>query len=516
MTGFAGVGDRRDVARRRAGAAPEDGSTGTGRHERASLRRRRAPRAASASAPSLSGSSNGAWRQTPALERPLPEAVAPGPVARGEARRSGSRRAAARAAPRSSCEYIDRPRVRRAARTSAAARAARAQSRSVSTSVRTGRGGAPRRAHARARPPQRRAPAPRRPCAGRSWSRARRSARPGRRSRGRAIQVTAPLTCSGRSALKPGRALERHRAQRRGRSDVEAHAVALLDRRHGRVLAAPRERPDDREAGGDPRDLRRQQGEAARPTSVNTSSGHSRLSRIAPGGARAASRWPSRVASRRAIGGLVSARRPSRRPITAAITHQPAQTGTSARLGTLRRPASTVTAASAVAAPALSSTVVLRKSTKRTAGPTAAPRAAPARRPARPGQVGLAASSAGPRPRRPRRTAPSERRRLASARAARETHRGRCGRRRRRPRRDRPDIAEQRGDAEPLVEGDRRAHLEHLAPPVHREALCLGERGDLAHRAARRPPRRARRASGRRRSRPCPRCGRAGAGCSVV
>ena len=45
------------------------------------------------------------------------------------------------------------------------------------------------------------------------------------------------------------------RLQRRGALDVEAGAVALLDRRHRRRLAPPRERPDDREAGGDRRDL---------------------------------------------------------------------------------------------------------------------------------------------------------------------------------------------------------------------------------------------------------------------
>ena len=69
--------------------------------------------------------------------------------------------------------------------------------------------------------------------------------------------------------------------------------------------------------------------------------------------------------SSRAIGGVVCARLPSRSPMTAAISHQPTAIGTSSLLE-LPAPASTVTAASAVAAAALSRTVVLRKSTNRT------------------------------------------------------------------------------------------------------------------------------------------------------
>ena len=71
------------------------------------------------------------------------------------------------------------------------------------------------------------------------------------------------------------------------------------------------------------------------------------------------------LASSRAIGGLVCARRPRRSPIATAITHQPTANRIS-DVSELPADASTVTVASAVAAPALRRTVVLRKSTKRT------------------------------------------------------------------------------------------------------------------------------------------------------
>ncbi len=64
---------------------------------------------------------------------------------------------------------------------------------------------------------------------------------------------------------------------------------------------------------------------------------------------------------------------------------------------------------------------------------------------------------------------------------------------------------EQRSDAKTLVELNGRAHLQHLAPPVNREALLFGVSRDFLHRRRRRP-RRALRASERRRSCPCPRC----------
>src|SRR5580704_5408876 len=56
--------------------------------------------------------------------------------------------------------------------------------------------------------------------------------------------------------LEARRAQQRHRPHRRGSTHVEAGTVALLDRLHRRILATPRERPDDREAGGYAGDLR--------------------------------------------------------------------------------------------------------------------------------------------------------------------------------------------------------------------------------------------------------------------
>ena len=87
-----------------------------------------------------------------------------------------------------------------------------------------------------------------------------------------------------KSPPNPGVRTSRIGVQRRGAVDVEAHAVALLDRRHGRLLAAPGERPDDREAGRDRRRSaarrRRQHAGAERSTS---SSGHRRLSSVRAG-----------------------------------------------------------------------------------------------------------------------------------------------------------------------------------------------------------------------------------------
>src|SRR5215213_10740888 len=75
------------------------------------------------------------------------------------------------------------------------------------------------------------------------------SARRRRRSRLRLFELP-------RARLEAGRAQQLDRLQRRGALDVVAHAVALLDRSHGRVLATPGQRPDDREAGRDRGDLR--------------------------------------------------------------------------------------------------------------------------------------------------------------------------------------------------------------------------------------------------------------------
>src|SRR5438128_1213748 len=59
----------------------------------------------------------------------------------------------------------------------------------------------------------------------------------------------------GAKRLEARRALQSDRLDGRGAQHVEAGSVALLDRRHGRLLAPPRKRPDDREAGRDTGDL---------------------------------------------------------------------------------------------------------------------------------------------------------------------------------------------------------------------------------------------------------------------
>src|SRR4051794_21821423 len=101
--------------------------------------------------------------------------------------------------------------------------------------------------------------------------------------------------------------------------------------------------------------------------SVEMSSGHSRLSSVRPGCSSGRVVCERAPASSRAIGGEVSARRPSHRPISAAASHQPRLTPIRIPSGSWEMPI-TVIAASAVAAPALSSTVALRKSPNRTVG----------------------------------------------------------------------------------------------------------------------------------------------------
>ena len=64
------------------------------------------------------------------------------------------------------------------------------------------------------------------------------------------------------------------------------------------------------------------------------------------------------------------------------------------------------------------------------------------------------------------------------------------------------------GDPGALVDPHRRADLEHLAAPVGAQSGRLGARRDRVDRRRAPPPRPARRASGTRRSRPCPRAGR--------
>ncbi len=203
--------------------------------------------------------------QAPALERPLPEAVPAGPVPGGgriEADRSGARPEEGGGRAR----VDDRPRPRVCgpfSRCSAASRAARAQRRSVSASVRTRAGrGSPRRSRrSRRRARSRRASASsavRRPVVepSETISTSRAPAAP--------ISGDGPVHLLGAARFETGRPQQGHRLQRRRAPDVEAGPVALLDRRHGRILAAPGERPDDRETRRDTRDLGREEGKPTR------------------------------------------------------------------------------------------------------------------------------------------------------------------------------------------------------------------------------------------------------------
>src|ERR1700733_9845720 len=98
---------------------------------------------------------------------------------------------------------------------------------------------------------------------------------------------------------------------------------------------------------------------------VETSSGHNRLSIVRAGLPSGSEACVRALASSDAIGPDVPARLPSQMPIPAAATHQAAANGTSVS-SPLFAPPATVTAASRVAQPALTRTVVRRKSAKRT------------------------------------------------------------------------------------------------------------------------------------------------------
>src|SRR5664279_4009750 len=200
--------------------------------------------------------------------------------------------------------------------------------------------------------------------------------------------------------------------------------------------------------------------------SVNSSSGHRRLTRIALGWFSGSAVLAFASASRRAIGGV--------------ITHQPTTIGNRCS-SELVPTASTVTSASAVAAPALSITVDLRKSTNRTRLlQQRLEQFAHARR-AVDGQVGLARQlgwrfvgidgDAENRVQRSRlhKLAQSAKGVEVGGVVADVKGRGRLR------------AAQQHRDAEALVELDRRAHLEHLAPPVHHQAFLLREPCDFSH-----------------------------------
>src|SRR3954470_7606355 len=98
---------------------------------------------------------------------------------------------------------------------------------------------------------------------------------------------------------------------------------------------------------------------------VGTSSGHSRLRSMRPAATSGSVDAVRAEASRRAIGGLASLRRPRAMPKRAAARHHAAAPSTSRLRPSLTAPA-TVTAARTVAPAAEMNTVAFRKSVKRT------------------------------------------------------------------------------------------------------------------------------------------------------
>ncbi len=103
---------------------------------------------------------------------------------------------------------------------------------------------------------------------------------------------------------------------------------------------------------------------SAPATAVATRSGHSRLRTVGHGRSSGIVVAARASASARAIGGVVEDWRPRRAPTTAATSHQATAWSATLEPGSFAAP-TTHAAASAVAAPALSSTVVRSRSAKR-------------------------------------------------------------------------------------------------------------------------------------------------------
>ena len=164
-----------------------------------------------------------------------------------------------------------------------------------------------------------------------------------------------------RKRLRPRRPHELDRLERRARHDVEANAVALLDRGYGAAPAfATRARSGSRRRPRLPRPVARARRCPPRPR-VDSASSQRRSSSTTPGGSRAAWAWCERRRADARSLGWSRARRPSQVPISAG-DHPPASAKISGPSFALAGATAIVTAASAVASPAARSTVALRKS----------------------------------------------------------------------------------------------------------------------------------------------------------
>ena len=323
---------------------------------------------------------------------------------------------------------------------------------------------------------------------------------------------------AGRHAIAPqtGCPDQLDRLQGRGRLDVEAHPVALLDRGHGPLAVSPGERVQDREAGARPR----RPGATARP--ARRRSARRRRSATAAGtrsvpGSRWAARSPfgadasARDIASPARGGAPqddAERRPRR-------VHQAAGDDQRRVVAVLARPTTTVTAPSAVAdaadqqhgdpqqvdeqhqpraAPELAS-----------AEPAAsAPRGTPPGRRRRASACSASSGGrlGGARPRcRPRRAArprsTSERSARNASRSVRSSPANSAARCRR--------SASSRRTAVPLSTSAVGPDLQHLSPPMRLEPRALGPLGDLARPSLGGSARRRPRASEAPGSAPCPR-----------
>src|ERR1700739_1106393 len=215
---------------------------------------------------------------------------------------------------------------------------------------------------------------------------------------------------------------------------------------------------------------------------ANGSRGQSLLSSVSAGRCCGSAVLVLAPASSPPIDALTPTRRPSHRPIAAGTTHHPTIEPTRAVLLSTAAER-TVIAASAEAAPALSSTVVLRKSTNRTRRPLALEQRlqqGPNPALAVDRDVGLLDelrrrllrcdrhADGGPKLPPPRDLAqPAECVQVghvvADVHRANQRLSARLG-----------TLAKQLLHSDALVEADRRPHLQHLASPMHREPLALG------------------------------------------
>ena len=310
----------------------------------------------------------------------------------------------------------------------------------------------------------------------RSFAPAAASARIGERAprpavRGR-VPAGGPVPAQARCPDEP------HRLKGRAGLDVEADAVALLDRGHGPLAGAQGQRGGEREPGRRRPRRREEDARARRPRARRPPAATGARARRGPG-CRWAASGSFGLGQQRAhrVG---RARRPAQEE-TDPHRDRPPDGGDDQRPGVVVAVGGDHgDGGQGGRCPRASSTVIRSRSQKGTDGLSASARST-STKPSGPSTVrsAFADTSGAPRRRRRRcRRSPRAHRPRAAC-AAPRTRRRRCGRPRRRARPDGPS-GDQRRDRDALVDRDVGPDLQHLAPAVRDQALPVRVGLDLA------------------------------------